>query len=260
MGLTGDALSQYPLDKHYENCRQYLYHSMNWDEIRISIREKGTIGVDVTDTILLFSRLELDSNYRLICYMTSEYHGIYGSVLAVKKCDDWRPKCHTDKDCNQMNRLHIPECAVPAMEAIYNDGSGEGYLEAVLYALFLRALPYTCFEQNRWPLILNTIPDHFEETWDYYVLVADWNPRYSNRTVTVMERKIENGIGASNGKDRIYLTQFQFCSSVNDYLLANVIKTQKPINSNHITDGNRYSKIKRCCVFIQSSVLVAEEK
>lgn len=263
MSLIGYNLSQYPLENHYRVCRQYINRSMDWNKISDSIRKKGTIGVDVSDAISFFSHLELDSEYRLVCYMTSEYHGILGRVTALKKTDDWQPKCDTHQEFHPHhfgNKLKLPECAVPPMEAIYNDGTAEGYFEAVLCLLFLKALPYARFEQDHWSLIMNTIPNNYEENWDCQVALADWRPRYTKHTITALSRRVENGIGASDGKDRIYLTQFNFCTSVNDHLLRTVVRTQRPIDTNHITDSNRYGETRKCCVFTQSSVLVAVQK
>lgn len=262
MGLVGYDLSQYPLDEHYEVCRKYMSR-LDWNEISENIAKKGTIGVDVSDVISLFLHLELDPDYRLICYMTSEYHGVFGRVAAIKKSDDWQPKCDIGIDFkprNFGNQLALPECALPPMEAIFNDGSGEGYFEAVLLSLFLQALPYTRFAQDHWPIIMKTTPDNYEENWDHMVALLRWSPMCANSTITALSRKVENGIGASDGKDRIYLIQFNFCRSVNDYLLRTVLKTQLPIDTNHITNSNRYSETRKCCVFTSSSVLVAVEK
>jgi hypothetical protein len=71
MGLVGYDLNQYPLEQHYRNCRKYI-NDMDWDEIVNATREKGTIGVDVSNAIILFPHLELDSEYRLICYTESD--------------------------------------------------------------------------------------------------------------------------------------------------------------------------------------------
>lgn len=262
MGLIGYDLSQYPLDKHYRVCRKYMNRSMDWDKITESIHANGTVGVDVSDAILLFSHLELDSEYRLVCYMTSEYHGIFGQVAAVKKGDDWNPKRDADKEFHHqfLNKLHIPECTLPPMEAIFNDGSAEGYFEAVLCALFLHALPYARFEQEHWPIIMSATPGDFEEKWNYQIALPDWKPRYSEHSIIVLQRKVENGIGSSSGKDRIYLTRFNFHRNVNESLLASVLRTQHSVSQNHITSSNRYSETRKCCAFSQSSVLVATEK
>lgn len=261
MSHIGYDLSQYPLNEHYSICRQYMFHSMDWEEIADSIRVNRTIGVDVSDTISLFSHLDLDPEYQLICYMTAEYHGIFGQVAAVKKGDDWNPKRDADKEPHQFfNKLHMPECTLPPMEAIFNDGSAEGYFEAVLCALFLHALPYARFEQKHWPIIISATPGDFDEKWDYQIALSDWKPRYSERSIIVLRREVENGIGSSSGKDRIYLSRFSFHRNVNESLFASVLRTQRPASPNHITSSNRYSETKRCCVFTQTSILVAEEK
>ena len=261
MSLVGCNLSQYPLDKQYKACRQYIC-SMDWDKISDDVRSKGTVGVDVSDSIRSFSHLELDSQYRLVCYMTKEYHGIFGRVKAVKKTDDWNPPCGSgqeDTSHNFKNMLRLPECVFPPMEAIYNDGTGEGYFEAVLFSLFIQAIPYTCFQYNHWPHILNTMPEEYAEKWECQVELTDWSPRHFKRTITALCREFEYGFGASDGRDRIYLTQFDFCSSANEYLLMNALKHHST-DSNHITGSKRYDETKNCCVFTQSSVLVAREK
>ena len=126
--------------------------------------------------------------------------------------------------------------------------------------MFLQALPYTRFEQDHWPLIMKTTPDNYEENWEYKVALSNWSPRFSNSTITALSRKVENGIGASDGKDRIYLKQFNFCRNINEQLLMTVLKTKRPIDTKHITDEKRYSDARRCCVFTESSVLVAKQK
>lgn len=263
MSIIGNNLSHYPLENHYRVCRQYIYQSIAWAEIRNRIQREGTACIEISNAISLFPHLELDADYCLVCYMTSEYHGIWGRVTAIKNGKPWERKHDGSKQVMHKpfgNELDMPEYAVPPMEAIYNDGTAEGYFEAVLCSLFLQAIPYTHFEQDRWSLIMNTIPNNFEENWDCQVALADWRPRYTKHTITSLSRRVENGIGASDGKDRIYLTQFNFCTSVNDYLLRTVLRTQRPIDTNHITDSNRYGKTRKCCVFTQSSVLVAVQK
>ena len=262
MGLVGYDLNQYPLEQHYRNCRKYI-NDMDWDEIVNATREKGTIGVDVSNAILLFPHLELDSEYRLICYTESGYHGISGSVEAIHKDDDWAPRCEIDNDsnpCASLNKPQIPKCALPPMEAIFNDGSAEGYFEAVLFSVFIKALPYTCNIYNGGRHIINTLPDNYEDAWEYQVTLADYSPRYSSQTITALNCILESGFGASDGKDRIYLSRFEFCKNVNEYLFRTVIKTKRPIETKHITEGNRYSEKRKCCVFTESRVLVARKK
>ena len=262
MGLAGYDLSQYPLEEHYRRCRRYM-NSMDWDEISDAIAKKGTIAVDVSDAISLFPHLELDSEYQLICYMTSEYHGIFGRVTAVNKADDWIPQCEIDKDFRPRssgNKLFLPECVLPPMEAIFNDGSAEGYFEAVLFSLFIHALPRACLLRDHWTYIMNTLPDNYEKKWEYQVTLADYSPRYSDQTITALNRILENGMSGSDGKDRIYLSRFEFCKNVNEYLFRTVIRTKRPIETKHITESKRYSEKRKCCVFTESCLLVAREK
>ena len=85
MGLTGYDLSQYPLEEHYRHCRKYI-NGMDWDENVNATREKGMIGIDISDAILLFPHLELDSEYRLICYTESGYHALEIAFAQYVSC------------------------------------------------------------------------------------------------------------------------------------------------------------------------------
>jgi hypothetical protein len=195
--------------------------------------------------------------------MTSEYHGIFGRVTAVNKADDWIPQCEIDKDFrphSSGNKLFLPECVLPPMEAIFNDGSAEGYFEAVLFSLFIKALPYTRHIHNGGKHVINTLPDSYEDAWEYQVTLADYSPRYLDDTITALTYRVENGLSGSDGKDRIYLSRFEFCKNVNEYLFRTVIRTKRPIETKHITESNRYSETRKCCVFTESYVLVAREK
>lgn len=261
MSLIGYNLNQYPLEDHYRVCRQYIRQSIDWSEISNMIRKKGTVSIDVSNTISLFSHLELDTDYSLICYMTSEYHGIRGRVAAIKKGEAWEKKRGESKTAIHSlfgNELDVPEYAAPPMEAIYNDGTAEGYFEAVLCSLFLKAIPYTRFEQDLWHIIEHSLPENYDDAWDSRVALADWNPRRSGRTLTALRRVIENGIGASDGKDRIYLTEYTFQNSINEHLLWT--RGRHTLYPSHILDDTRYNETRRCCVFTQSSVLVAVQK
>ena len=262
MGLTGYELSKYPLEEHYRCCCQYV-NSLDWDEISDITRKKRAISIDVSNAISLFPHLELDPEYQLICYMSSGYHGISGSVVAINRADDWVSQCEIDKESDPgtpLNKTHIPECALPPMEAIFNDGSAEGYFEAVLLSLFIKALPYTRHIHNGRRHIINTLPDNYEDDWEYQVTLADYSPRYLGDTIMALTRRCENGLSGSDGKDCIYLSQFEFCNNVNEYLLWKALRTQRPIETKHITESNRYSETRKCCVFTESNVMVAREK
>ena len=262
MGIVGYDLSQYPLGEHYDVCRKYMNH-LDWDKIRKDIALQGTIGVDVSNAISLFPHLELDPEYRLICYMTSEYHGIFGQVAAIKRSDDWQPKSEIGSDFkphSSGNQLALPEYAYPPLEAVYNDGTGEGYFEAVLFSQFIQKLPRARQIRGYWKYISNALPEDYEDSWEYQFTLADYSPRYTQHTITALSRTYENGLSGSDGKDLIYLSRFYFSESINEHLLMIVLKTKKPIDAKHITEEKRYSDARRCCVFTESSVLVAKQK
>jgi len=260
MSLIGYNLNKYPLENHYRISRQYIHQSVDWAEILNVIGKRGAASIDVSNTISLFPHLELDTDYNLFCYMTSEYHGIWGRVVAIKKGESWEQKRDESTIAKQHpfgNKLDIPDFAVPPMEAIYNDGTAEGYFEAVLCSLFLDAIPYTRFEQDRWNIIECSLPENYDDAWDSRVAVADWSPRCSGHTLIAFRRVVENGIGASDGKDRIYLTQYMFQKGIRECLFLEDLNVR---SSRHILDDTRYNETRRCCVFTKSSVLVAVQK
>ena len=262
MGIVGYDLSQYPLDEHYGVCRKYI-NRLDWDKIKEDIARKGTIGVDVSNVISIFPHLELDPEYKLICYMTSEYHGIFGEVAAINKADDWQPKCEIGPDFKPYslgNKLGLPECAFPPLEAIFNDGTEEGYFEVVLFSMFIKTLPRATLLHDHWTYILNSLPEDYEDAWEYQVALADYSPRYTQNTITALNRIYENGMGGSDGKDRIYLSRFNFSKSVNEHLLKIVLRTKSPTKTKHITESNRYSDTRKCCAFTESTILVAKQK
>lgn len=145
MDTTCYFFTQHPLQHHYHVCRQYLNH-INWDQKAEEISQKGAAWFDVSDILNLFPHLELDENYQLICYLASEYHGIWGRIAAVHRDNSKTPTIDSEnlwaKLCHGID-FDLPEEAAPPMEAIYHDGTPEGYFEALLCELFLFALPYT---------------------------------------------------------------------------------------------------------------------
>ena len=141
-------LDSYPLKEHYSACKKYL-QQLDWNTKSKEIESKGVIHFDVSDVISLFPHLELDENYELICYLSSEYHGIWGNIAAIELGADKTPiiysKNHFLSQFSMGTHFELPKSAVQPLEAIYNDGTPEGYFEAVLCSLFLEAIPYTHF-------------------------------------------------------------------------------------------------------------------
>ncbi len=261
-------LDHYPLKEHYDVCREYLYGKTDWQSKSTELKEKGVIWFDISNAINLFPHLELDEDYALICYLSSEYHGLWGHVAALHHSASRTPII--DSEFERLSKLiwgthfKLPEAAVPPMEAIYNDGTSEGYLEALLCDLFLSAFPYTRHEQEHLDIIMTEPPFMLGNAWDSYVDIPDWRPRAIVKsghadTIIAFRREIENGIGASSGQDRIYLSQYNFQSWLGLYHSLLPQKSRAKYQG-QIDDDARYTDKRRCCVSVVSSLLIAQEK
>ena len=267
MGDICHYLDGYPLEEHYAICQRFLRENMDWSSISESIRQNGVITFDISAVLSCFPRLELDENYKLICYLAREYHGIWGRIAAVKDGDPSDPIIEP-KDAWLSKLFHgqhfeLPETAVPPMEAIYNDGSHEGYFEALLCDLFIAAIPYTRFERDNWHIVMAAQPPDLESNWDVRLDFPDWRPRAIGDkhpdTIILCRRVVENGFGSSSGRDRIYLTQYNFQDSLKMYHAFGG-KNKQSMFHGQINDDNRYNEKRKCCVSSPSAILIAEEK
>ncbi len=255
-------LNDYPLEEYYILCEQYLKTRINWDAISEEIKQNGVSYFSMSDIVRLFPRLALDENYELICYLGKEYHGVWGRIAAIKQGDNLEPVFNAETETLSFlfmgKDFKLPECAVSPMEAIYHDGTDEGYFEAVLCSLLFDAIPYLHFENRNLEIIMDSAPPEFNEKWNIIVNTEDWTPRYINNSIFALVRKTEDGFGSSDGKDRIYLTQFNFQRNLGFYH-AFITKKHHSMYRNQINDDKRYNKNRHCCVFTKSSVLIAEE-
>ena len=157
------------------------------------------------------------------------------------------------------------------MEAIYNDGTPEGYLEAILFSQFFYALTnnthgYYCSEY-----IIDAPPSDFNEFYTATVSISDWRPRFAENRVIVFKEISEHTPNFGRGDDYISLTEYTFCDNLEQYRyydtldlyrfgLGSLIKDLKPRYSTTIKDDSRYNDKRRCCMFHASSTRVAEEK
>ena len=254
-------LDCYPLEECHILCEQYL-RRIDWDASCEEIKKSGVSYFDVSDVIRLFPHLELDENYKLICYLGREYHGIYGRITAIANGADIEPVL--DEETERMSKLFhgksfkLPEGSAPPMEAIYNDGTDDGYFEAVLCSLFIQAIPYTHFQYRNRNIIMDNPPPDLKDNWESIVAIDDWMPRRVNNSIIAFKRIIEDGIGSSDGRDRVYLTQFSFQRNLGFY---HAFKPEKghSMYRGQIDDDKRYNDNRHCCVFTESSVLVARE-
>ena len=259
-------LDHYPMEKHYDDCRVYLHQRMDWRAMAEEIAEKGVIFFDISDVISLFPHLELDESYKLICYLSSEYHGIWGRVAAIRSGVDQTPVI--DPEDKLLSKafsgtyFKLPEAAAPPMEAVYNDGTAEGYFEAVLCSLFLSCVPYTAYERKHWDRIMTAPPANIDKSWKTYITIPDWRPRaiIGERpdAILAFRWEIENGFGSSSGCDRIFLTKYSFHEDLKFYHAFSDRKRDS-MYQGQIDDDERYTDKRRCCVFSVSSILVTEE-
>ena len=257
-----NRIEDYPLEETKILCERYLSSHIDWSCSSAEIKKTGVSYFDVSDVIDLFPHLELDENYRLICYLGQEYHGIWGRIAAIKNGDDREPA--VDSKAEVLSRLfhgqhfEVPECAAPPMEAIYHDGTDEGFLEAILCSLFIKAIPYAHFEYRNREIIMDAPPSDISDGWESYIDITDWMPRRVNNTIIAIRREVEDGFGSSDGRDRIYLSQFCFQRNLGMYHAFQSNKKHSMYKS-QIDDDKRYNKQRHCCVFTESSVLVARE-
>lgn len=217
----------------------------------------------------LFPHLILDENYRLICYLTSGYHGTSGTVRALHNGVSSDPVVESLFSDARMDyfvgkKLTPPSKSAPPMEAIYGDGTPEGYFEALLCSEFLCALPGTGSVYQHWMPFLIAPPIDYLSSWDTYLDVTDWRPRILlskdwSLTLLAFSRHIENGLEGSDGQDTILLTQYSFERNLKWYHLKQ-LKLNSACHEEQIEDDSRYSNDRRCCVFNESSILVAREK
>ena len=150
------------------------------------------------------------------------------------------------------------------MEAIYNDGTPEGYFEALLCSEFLRTLPGTESLFHNWMPILTQPPADYPSAWDTYLDVTDWRPRILlskdwSPTLLAYSRYIENGVEGSDGRDIIHLTQYSFERNLYHYHYKQ-IRMHLACPEEQIEDNSRYKDGRCCCVFNESPIMIAREQ
>lgn len=248
-----------------DSCAKFM-HGLDWDRIGGEARRNFVSYFDVSSSLELFPHLRLDENYELFCYITYEYHGLWGRVAAVGKDADHAPAILEELGILYGPRFELPGGAVPPMEALYNDGTPYGYFEAILAKEFYLGLPYVCFERKNWGHCIAAQPKDLKQNWRVLVDIPDFTPRlcFSDDgcvSINAFWREYENGIGSSDGKDCIYLRQHSMESSLSDFLLLESLQGRKNrMYRSHIQNNGRYCKARRCCVSTETSIQIAVER
>ncbi len=257
-------ITDYPLVENYTVGRDYIYKKFDWKGISEDVRKYGFVQFDVSSAIDIYDHLSLDDEYRLICYVTREYHGLWGRVAAVKKGEHDKATAVEGALSGLFHgpELVLPDGAAPPMEAIYHDGWAHGYLDTVLCNQLLTSLPYAQFEHNQWEELIDERPQDMRENWNEWVHIPDWHIRAipsGNEIgyILAFRRHFENGFGSSDGIDRIYLDSYSECAALDLYNHFSETKQRTTMYKTHISGRDRYSEHRRCCVFGHNEVEVA---
>lgn len=263
---TRQYIDDYPLEEHYASCGEFLYDVLDWDLISKRTRAEGVIHFDISNVMDLFPHLELDENYKLICYLSREYHGIWGRIAAIKNGDSYEPVIDPDDRWSKLfhgKHFELPKCAAPPMEAIYNDGTPHGYFEALLAEEFIGAIPYTRFESEHWDKCILRYPEGFPSDWNIYENISDLRPHimishHGYVTVSVCWQHFENGFGASDGCDVIRLAQHEFYPNLSWYYFGG--RTSKSMYKGRIKDDSRYREGRLCSLSTERKITIAVQK
>ena len=260
-------LTDYPLEACNSACRRYM-NDIDWKRVSQEARANHVAHFDVSDAMSIFSHLELDEEYALYCYISHEYHGLWGRVAAVKKSEPLEPQKIDPK--GEFGGLfgpsfELPDSAAPPMEAIYHDGTPHGYFEALLAKEFFSALPYVRFEQIHWDHCIVQHPERFFDGWNIYEQIPDWRPhmittQHDNVIISMCWRHFENGFGASDGCDRIRLSQHHFHDELKWHHFAESQTKRHTMYKAQIDDDKRYGKGRHCCVASENSITIAVQK
>lgn len=258
-------LDDYPIALRTDACWAYMHNAIEWALIAENVREQHVTSFDVSDCISIFPRLSLDQSYSLICFVSREYHGIWGRVAAVKKDAAREPIIIKAKGLFGPE-FKLPDTATPPMEAVYNDGTPEGYFDALIFEQLLHTIPYVKYERKPWNNYQFGPPDDFNRLWDKYVEITDWVPRvieHGEKRCTILAYRLvfENGLGSSDGRSKLYLTEHSFQDGLKFYHWGQERNgKQDTMYPARIDDDSRYTLEKRCCVSTATSILVARQK
>lgn len=259
------ACIHYPLAERHSDTLDYM-DSIDWNKICDNVYKNGVTYFDISNAIDMFPHLELDNNYSLICYISSEYHGLWGRVAAVRNCCDSRPRI-IQKDLFLGTLFDFPRYAFNPMEAVFNDGTPEGYLEALILSGFLSAIPYSRHEQEYRDPFINAPPIDLNTHWDLYERLPTWTPLFieddEKAVIFACRRHLENGFGSSDGLDTIRIYKYTFYQTLARLHKFDIKLFSEPAPlelRTWIHADSRYDPTHRCCAFRDVGVLVAQKK
>ncbi|MBC8585110.1 hypothetical protein [Youxingia wuxianensis] len=251
-------LDQYPIAETYRaisDVENPLLDKLEFafNEISHSENPEWPIELCLNSLILPYKHLSLDKEYDIFCYVAKEYHGSLGTVAAIKRGDIHNAKC---KNKYFLPIIELPQNAIDPMEAIFCDGTPEGYLEVVLFAKLIFGFPMSFNIYSDQTSILFSRPDSLIDEWDLLIDVNDWVPKVKDSLLYLYMYEYEHGMEASNGRSRISLR----CYSFTDALWLRHAITEKSRYPSQLLDKNRYQNGKHCCAFNITSIDIAEQQ
>ncbi len=252
-------LTDYPFEEMGRKCREYTAN-MDWEYIYQTIRCDGYACVDIRDCVDLFSHLEIDEEHALLCYVSKEYHGLYGTVAAIKG-DEYAGAYIDPAFVGRFFSMKLPEKAVNPMEIVYNDGTPEGYMEAVLFSEFITNLPRSARMQRRRKVIAS-YPDDIMYRWDVYVSVLDLHPKIifqgDKKSVYIFYREFAGVVLPTDSRDEIILAKYNFDKYGHIYRFD--MASKKGIFKTHAQVKGKYSENRNCSLFASTEICIVKQK
>ena len=251
--------TDYPFEETSKKCNDYI-SSMDWDKISDVVHNEEFICLDVSDCVKVFPHLKLDKDYRLMSYISREYHGLHGLIAAIKKEESTQGKIGDDALSKMFGTVDLPETAVDPMEVIFNDGTAEGFLEAVLFSDFLCDIPNRKCSRDK---ILFEYPDDINSRWDVHIYVTDIRPKAvfedDNVQIYLYYRQYARVFLPIDYRDDINLSVYSF----DRYAFGYWMNKHRRNNSRYKTSVNlkeKYSAKRHNCLFKGSILQIAKEK
>lgn len=254
--------TDYPFEETSKKCNDYIL-SLDWENIRYVVRNEDFICLDVTDCVKVFPHLELDEDYQLMCYISHEHHGYHGRIAAIKKGESTEGAIEDEPLARHLGIVDLPETAVNPMEVIFNDGTAEGFLEAVLFSCFLCDIPNNRFRHHKRKDILQEYPDDINSRWDVHIEIMDLRPKAvfegNDIKIYLYRREYAKIFLPTDGRDEITLSMYVF-NKWNFGYWSNKNKKEEYIYKNYVDLEEKYSDIRHTCLFVDLTLQVAKVK
>ncbi len=261
-----------PIDYSLADCYTYYQkyrERLDYDAVSDSIKRTNIGRIKVSDIITLFPHLTLDENYDLWCYIAKDNYdgGRMGRAVAVPVGGNLVASA---EPVFLSTALTLPVEAAPPMEAVYHDGTPEGYLEAILCTYLLKRLSVT---NRRDEKLINRQPPDLSNNYHESHRILDWRlwfcpPADENGQGAVFAvRRHFRYFFVNHGRDEnsFYADRYSFVQRLDRMHDIDGYELKDDGDLGHVKvncllPGNRYDARRRCCVYIRSSSWIAFSK